>query len=37
MGQWSSGYDLVLIVKIFDEKIDEYFDEKFNDIFPRTL
>ncbi len=28
MGQWSSGYDLVLIAKIFDEK--------FNDIFPRS-
>jgi hypothetical protein len=27
---------VALISTLFDEKIGEYIDEKFNDIFPRT-
>jgi hypothetical protein len=33
LGQWSSGYDVVLIVGFFDEKIDDIFHDLTNIYF----
>jgi hypothetical protein len=37
MGQWSSGYEHVLITKIFNDFFNEKFDEKLRDIFTVSI
>ena len=37
MGQWSSGYNDVLIAKIFDEKIDENLSDIFHGLTKNFL